>query len=69
MEKIVIGSNNDKYFQVRVQLPLAKKEELVVFLKNNLNIFAWNMYEASRMDPKLICHHLNVNHAITLRRQ
>ena len=32
-------------------------------------MFAWNAYEAPGLDPNFICHHLNVNPSITLKRQ
>ena len=32
-------------------------------------MFAWDAYEAPRVDPNFICHHLNVNPSITPRRQ
>ena len=32
-------------------------------------MFAWDAYEAPRLDPKFICHHLNVNPSITPKRQ
>ena len=32
-------------------------------------MFAWNAYEAPRIDPDFICHHLNVNPSITPRKQ
>ena len=32
-------------------------------------MFAWDAYETPRVDPNFICHHLNVNPSITLRRQ
>jgi len=43
--------------------------QLVVFLKDNLDIFAWNAYESLGVDPKFICHHLNVNPSVTLKKQ
>ena len=33
LTKVAIGSNLDKYFQVSVHLSLAKRDELVAFLK------------------------------------
>ena len=39
------------------------------FLKRNVDVFAWNAYEASRVDPNFICHHLNVNSFIVSRKQ
>ena len=32
-------------------------------------MFTWDAYEAPRVDPNFICHHLNVNSSITPRRQ
>ena len=35
----------------------------------NIDIFAWNAYEAPGVDPEFICNHLKVNPLITLRKQ
>ena len=32
-------------------------------------MFAWNTYEAPRVDPSFICHHLNVNPSVTPKKQ
>ena len=32
-------------------------------------MFAWDAYEAPGVDSNFICHHLNVNPSITLKRQ
>ena len=32
-------------------------------------MFAWNAYEAPRVDPDFICHHLNVNPAVLPKNQ
>ena len=32
-------------------------------------MFAWNAYEAPRVDPSFICYHLNVNPSITPKKQ
>ena len=42
---------------------------MVVFLKNNIDVFAWNAYKAPRVDPNFICHRLNVNPFVTPRKQ
>ena len=39
------------------------------FLRKNVDVFAWDAYEAPRVDPNFICHHLNVNTSINPRRQ
>ena len=67
--KITIGDNLEKFFQVGSQLPHQEREKLVEFLKRNINVFAWNTYEAPRVDPDFICHHLNVNPLTTPKKQ
>ena len=69
MEEIVIDGDLEKFFQVRAQLPHREKEELLAFLRRNIDVFAWNAYEGSRVDPSFIFHHLNVNLAILPRKQ
>ena len=59
--KIIIGDDPEKFFQVGSQLSQQEREELVEFLKWNIDVFAWNTYEALGVDPDFICHHLNVN--------
>ena len=69
LEKITIDTDVNKYFQVGVQLPPWEKEELVAFLRKNVDVFAWSAYEALRVDPNFICHHLNVNPSVILKKQ
>ena len=69
LEKIVVGDNLEKFVQVRTQLPLQEKEELVEFLRRNVDVFAWNAYKAPGVDPSFICHHLNVNPSVTPKKQ
>ena len=42
---------------------------MIEFLKQNIDVFAWNTYEAPGVDLEFICHHLNVNPLITLKKQ
>ena len=65
LEKVVIGGDLDKFFQIGAQLPPQEKEELVEFLKRNIDVFTWDAYDAPGIDPAFICHHLNVNSTIT----
>ena len=53
----------------KCQLPPQKKEQLLAFLRKNVDEFAWSAYEASKVDPNFICHHLNVNPSITPKKQ
>ena len=50
-------------------MPPQEKGELVEFLKKNVDVFAWNAYEAPRVNPSFICHHLNVNPSVTPKKQ
>ena len=59
-----VGDNPDKYFQVGALLPSLEKEQLVEVLRRNVDVFAWNAYEAPKVDPDFICHHLNVNPSV-----
>ena len=69
LEKVVVGDNPEKFFQIGAQMPLLENEQLVDLLKRNVNVFAWDTYEALGVDPNFICHHLNINPSITPRRQ
>ena len=42
---------------------------MVKCFRKNVDVFAWDAYEAPGVDPNFICHHLNVNPSITLKRQ
>ena len=67
--KITVEDDPEKFYQIGSQLPQQERKELVEFLKQNIDVFAWNTYEAPRVDPKFICHHLNVNPSIVPRNQ
>ena len=67
--KIIIGDNQEKFFQIGSQLPHHEREELIEFLRKNINVFAWNVYEALGVDLEFIYHHLKVNPLITPRKQ
>ena len=47
LERIVIDHDEEKFFQVGVHLPPRENEELIDFLRKNINVFAWSAYEAS----------------------
>ena len=66
---MVVGGDAEKFFQVRAKLPPQEKEELVEFLKRNIDVFAWDACDALGINPDFICHHLNVNPSITPKKQ
>ena len=69
MERVIIGEDVDRYFHVGSLIPEKDKVQSVEFLKDNLDIFAWNAYEAPGVDPEFICHHLNVNPSVIPKKQ
>ena len=69
LEKVVIGDDPKRFFQIGAQIPLLEKEQLVDLLRRNVDVFAWDAYEALGLDPKFICYHLNVNPSIIPKRQ
>ena len=40
LERVMINANVERYFQVGVQLPPQEKEELLTFLRRNMDVFA-----------------------------
>jgi len=69
LDKVMIGSNVDRYFQVCAQIPPKEKEKLVGLLNDNVDFFTWSAYEAPGIDPDFICHHLNMNTRVVPNRQ
>ena len=67
--KITIGDDLEKFFQIGSQLPQQEREELIEFLKQNIDVFVWNTYEAPGVDPEFIFHHLNVNPLVAPKKQ
>ena len=41
LEKIVVD-DSERFFQVGAQLPPQEKEELIEFLRRNIDVFAWS---------------------------
>ena len=64
LERIIIGDDPEKFFQAEAQLPPQEKEELIEFLRKNIDVFAWSAYEAFGVDLSFICYHLNVNSSV-----
>lgn len=62
LKKIQINENDlERYFLVGETLPGHEEFELVQFLKEYIDVFAWTLEEMSGVDPDVICHHLNVD--------
>ena len=64
-----MGSDRERFFQVGSELPPQEKETLIDFLRQNVDVLAWDAYEAPGVDPDFIFHHLNVSLAVTPKKQ
>ena len=65
LDKVIIGDDLERFFQVGAWLPLQEKEELVEILKRNVDMFAWDAYEALGLNPEFICHRLTIDPSVT----
>ena len=66
---MIIGDDPARFFRVGSQLPPREKEGLIGFLRKNVDVFAWDAYDAPGINPNFICHHLNVNPSTTPKKQ
>ena len=69
LERVTVAGDPEKFFEVGAKLPLQEKERLLEFLRANVDMFAWDLYEVPGVDPDFICHRLNVNPTVIPRRQ
>ena len=69
LERMIIDTDPEKFFQIGAQLPTLEKQALIEFLRDNVDIFAWDACKAPGIDSNFICHHLNVNPSIIPRKQ
>ena len=57
----MVERDPSKTTKVGKELQQSLKDELVKFLKKNLDIFAWSHEDMSGIDKRVIVHSLNVN--------
>ena len=62
LERVIVSDDLEKFFQIGVKLPLHEREQLVEFLRENIDVFTWSVYEASGIDPSFVCLRLNDSH-------
>ena len=46
LETIVVDDDSENFFQVETQLLPQEKEKPIVFLRRNIDMFAWSAYKA-----------------------
>ncbi|XP_058180085.1 uncharacterized protein LOC131298624 [Rhododendron vialii] len=64
--KFPLNEDASRYFMLGADLPKAGSEETFQFLKSNIEVFAWTLYDMPGIDPELIQHSLNVSKSAKL---
>ena len=59
--RVKILPDVDRYFQIGASMKDEDKVETLLFLVQNVDMFAWSPYEVPRVDPEFIVHKLNVD--------
>ena len=59
--KVKILPNVDRYFQIGTSMKNQDNVEMLLFLIQNVNVFAWSPYEVPGVDLEFIVHKLNVD--------
>ena len=61
LAKVKILPDTNKYFQVRASMSCEERVQVLLFLVQNLDVFAWDPYEVPGVDPGFIVYKLNVD--------
>ena len=59
--KVRILLDVDMYFQVRASMEDKDRVRVLLFLMQNVDVFAWSPYEVLGVDPEFIVHKLKVD--------
>ena len=59
--KVRILPDDDRNFLIRSCVAEEEKVEMLLFLVQNIDVFAWNPYEVLEVDFEFIVHKLNVD--------
>ena len=61
LEDIPLEEGNPKKFtKIGTSMKVKMKQDLVQFLRENIDVFAWSHEDMLGIDPNVITHHLNV---------
>ena len=59
--KVKILPDTDRYFQVGSSMEDCDKIKMLLFLIQNVDVFAWSPYKIPGVDPEFIVHKLNMD--------
>ena len=59
----------DRYFQIGTSMKDKDRVGVLLFLIQNVDVFAWSPYEVPKVDPEFIVHRLNVDPSFPPKKQ
>ncbi|XP_022853913.1 uncharacterized protein LOC111375341 [Olea europaea var. sylvestris] len=65
----VCAKDQTKELKVRCELQPSTRSKVVAFLKENLDVFAWDHSDMRRIDPNIACHKLQVDPSVRPKQQ
>ena len=67
--RVKILSNVDRYFQIGTSMKDKDRVGVLLFLIQNIDVFAWSPYEVPGVDLEFIVHRLNVDPSFHPKKQ
>ena len=67
--KVKILPDTDRYFQIGTSMKSQDKVEMLLFLMQNVDVFAWSPYKVPEVDPEFIVHKLNMDPSFPPKKQ
>ena len=67
--RVRILPDDDRYFQIGASMRDEDRVKMLLFLMQNMDVFAWSLYEVHGVDPKFIVHKLNMDSLFPPKKQ
>ena len=67
--RVKILPDFDRYFQIGTSMKDEDRVGVLLFLIQNIDVFAWSPYEVLEVDPEFIIHRLNVDLSFPPKKQ
>ena len=67
--RVRILPDDDRSFLIGASVKDKKRVEMLLFLMQNVDVFAWSPYKVPRVDLEFIVHKLNVDPLYPLKKQ
>ena len=68
MVRVRILPDDDRSFLIGASVKDKERVEMLLFLIQNVDMFAWSPYEVPGVDPEFIVHKLNVDPLYPLKK-